>query len=370
MNVRAILLHLSLISGVGPALIKKILKQVGIENTSSLYNFSVQDLVTRCSLSLAQAQLVYDGLRDTQSLDKEQQLLERHGYKFVTILDEDYPSLLAEIYVPPAVLYYQGSVLADTPCLAVVGSRQGTAYGQRVVTMLVQPLVDHGWTIVSGGALGIDAMAHQATLQSSGKTIAVLGSGLLHPYPLSNKKLFESIVDSGGTIVTPFPLSMKAMPGNFPARNRIIAGLSSGCVVVQAAQTSGASITAMFALEQGREVFAVPGPIDDPLSEGCHYLLKQGARLVTTVEDILQEFGQQLPAGSGTVKEVVEQKVDINQLKTLHEKILFLCAQPVSLDQLVQVLSDKVSIIQEALVDLQLDGKVDQNNHGLWIISR
>ena len=143
-------------------------------------------------------------------------------------------------------------------CIAVVGSRSGTAYGKRAIQALIPPLVAQQWHIVSGGAMGIDAFAHQATLQAGGTTIAVLGSGLLQWYPAEHRRLFTEILEKNGTLLSAFPMNMEPLQGNFPARNRIIAGLSRACVVVQAAQKSGASITAKFALEQGREVFAVP----------------------------------------------------------------------------------------------------------------
>ena len=191
------------------------------------------------------------------------------------------------------MLYIQGADLATfTKCLAVIGSRDADRYGKQVIESLVPPLVEHGWSIVSGGALGADAMAHAATLKAGGKTIAVIGSGLLHPSPTSNLDLFDTILANDGALLSIFPLSMKSRPENFPIRNRIISGLSRGVIVAQGARKSGTRITAQYALEQGRDVFAIPGLIDNPLSEGCHALIQEGAKLISRVEDVFEEYGE------------------------------------------------------------------------------
>lgn len=369
MDFRDILLHLSLIAGVGPALVKKIISAFGNQALQDLYSSSIGDFIDRIGISHQAATMLYKGLRDTDILMQEKELLAVHGSDYCTILDPEYPSFLAEIYLPPTVLYYEGSKLDNRDqCLAFVGSRQGNIYGQRVINLFVPPLVANGWTIVSGGARGIDAMAHKATLDAGGKTVVVLGSGLLHPYPESNKRLFNDVVQKGGTLISSFSLSMRAVAGNFPARNRIIAGLSRGCVVVQAAESSGAAITAAFALQQGREVFAVPGPIDDPLSVGCHALIQEGARLITRADDIFQEFGQVISANNYPTLGNSEQKVSNDNFATLclKDKILYLCIEPKSLDQLVDLTGGILSEVQNMLVDMQLDCKVEQNNVGFW----
>ena len=285
-----ILLHISLISGVGPVAVQKIVQNV--QDLILLYSMRVHDFVTVCRISQRLAQLVVDGLQDKKPLDDELSLIVKHRVKITTIISDDYPELLKHINVPPVVLYYHGIALNKfSLCCAVVGSRKSNNYGKKVVQQLLPSLVAHDVTIVSGGAIGIDTLAHQETLASYGKTIAVLGSGLLCPHPLRNRQLFNRIVQNGGAIVSPFALTMAAHPGNFPARNRIIAGLSKGCIVVQAAQKSGARITADFALNQGRTVFAVPGMIDDPVSIGCHELIRQGATLISSAHDVLVDFG-------------------------------------------------------------------------------
>ncbi len=368
MNPTNILLHLSLIKGVGPAFVARILKYITIENLADLYQYTITDFIHKIGLTESAAQLVHAGLADKKPLDYELMLLAKHSCSIVTIVDQEYPALLKQIHLPPTVLYYQGAPLSKhSALLAVVGSREAHQYAQRVVDNIIPPLVNNGWAIVSGGARGADTMAHWATINTGGKTIAVLGSGLLHPYPASNKKLFETIIASGGTVVTPFALQVQAIPGNFPARNRIIAGLSRGCIVVQAAQESGASITAFFALEQGREVFAVPGPIDDLLSAGCHKLIQQGAKLITNAHDIVQEFGQELADKASTAsRDTVIAEVANLQPDSLEYRITQACYKPASLDQLVELLQVDLFTLQQCLVDLQLQGTIDQNMAGLW----
>src|SRR5437867_8845052 len=208
--------------------------------------------------------------------------------------DERYPELLRAIYDPPAVLYCDGSVEpGDRQAVAIVGSRQATPYGLRITETLAGELSALGFTILSGFARGIDAAAHRAALAVGGRTIAVLGCGLDVDYPPGHASLHAEIAGSGA-VLTEFAPGTPPRATNFPRRNRIISGLALGVVVVEAAEDSGSLITARLALEQGREVFAVPGPIDVPTSQGPHGLLKQGATLVETVDDIVEELLPQL----------------------------------------------------------------------------
>src|SRR3989449_6704471 len=212
----------------------------------------------------------------------------------IALGDERYPELLRAIYDPPAVLYCDGSVEpGDRQAVAIVGSRQATPYGFRITETLAGELSALGFTIVSGFARGIDAAAHRAALAAGGRTIAVLGCGLDVDYPPGHASLHAEIAGSGA-VLTEFVSGTPPLAGHFPRRNRIISGLALGVVVVEAAEDSGSLITARLALEQGREVFAVPGPIDAPTSRGPHGLLKQGAKLVETVDDIVEELLPQL----------------------------------------------------------------------------
>jgi len=212
--------------------------------------------------------------------------------KIYTLKDKNYPGLLKEIYDPPEKLYVEGNLSPEEKYpLAVVGTRRPSEYGKRVATELVKNLARLGLTIISGLALGIDGLAHEAALKVGGRTIAVLGSGIDIIYPASHKKLAEDIIKSGGVIVSEYPPGTSPSKLTFPARNRIIAGLSLGTLVIEAPERSGAMITARFALEQGRDVFAVPGSISNLNSAGCNKLIKMGAKPVTRSEDVLESLG-------------------------------------------------------------------------------
>ncbi len=221
------------------------------------------------------------------------------GGEILLLDDGIYPSLLREIYDPPIVLYVKGawSDCLDRPCIGVVGSRRCSTYGQNAAIMLARDLAQRGITVVSGFARGIDAAAHRGALEAGGRTVAVLGTGIDEVYPRDHKKLVGEILDRGGALVSQFPLGTPPVSENFPYRNRIISGLSLGIVVVEAAENSGSLITARLAMEQNREVFAVPGNITSRNSFGTNYLIKgAGAKLVQQWQDIAAELPQQIAA--------------------------------------------------------------------------
>lgn len=231
-------------------------------------------------------------------LDKEKrdrvkqidQLMVKHNIKMVNIYDECYPNNLKQIYDPPIALYYIGKFKIDDFAIAIVGSRRTTNYGAYSARKMSYELSLRGVQIVSGLARGIDSIAHEGCLAAGGKTIAVLGCGLDTIYPPENIKLFEDIILSNGLLISEYPPGMPPLQHNFPARNRIISGISSGVLVVEAAKRSGSLITAYYALEQGREVFAIPGNIDCAYSIGTNQLIKDGAKMVLCLDDILEEF--------------------------------------------------------------------------------
>lgn len=235
--------------------------------------------------------------RSSFSPDDYLKILKDKNISFLILNDIGYPPLLKQISDSPFVLYIKGIFKQDwflhDSKIAVVGSRKATAYGREVTTVMTKNLVEAGLTIVSGLALGIDSVAHQAALNKQGKTIAVLGCGVDLIYPSQNRELYEEIINKGGCIISEMPLGHWVSKTVFPARNRIISGLSKGVLITEGAVNSGALITCSYAAEQGRDVFAVPGPIDSFLSEGPHSLLKKGARLVTCAEDILEELGME-----------------------------------------------------------------------------
>ncbi|PJC47068.1 MAG: DNA-protecting protein DprA [Candidatus Omnitrophica bacterium CG_4_9_14_0_2_um_filter_42_8] len=223
-------------------------------------------------------------------LKKEIGLIKKHGVKVVTFLDKDYPENLKTIYDPPVVLYVKGRILPDDKlAIAIVGSRLASFYGLQTAEKLGFELASHGLTVVSGLARGIDSASHKGALKAKGRTLAILGSGLANIYPEENIRLAEKISESGA-VISEFPMATIPDRGNFPKRNRIISGISLGVVCVEAAEKSGALITCDCALEQGRDVFAVPGKVDSMTSKGTNKLIKQGAKLAQGIEDILEEL--------------------------------------------------------------------------------
>lgn len=369
MNSHTILLHLSLIEGVGAAAVQTIYKKLQ-ENTNKrsadLYAFR-QSNWQRMGFSIPTAEKIVAGLADIKMLEDELELIEKHKINWVTIADDSYPSLLRHIHLPPPILYWHGK-LSDEKNIAIVGSRKTNDYGKNVIDSLVPELVNQDFSIVSGGAIGADTMAHQAAVAHNGKTIVILGSGLLKPYPHANKKLFEKVIEMGGAVVSSFGLKTAPYPGNFPARNRIISGISKGVVVIQAAKKSGARITADCAMEQGRDVFAIPGALDDPFSEGCHALIKEGAKITVNAGDILEEYG---------IKNIISSPLKKNEPKKIevvkkinrdpfHQKIIERCRHSHAIDDLASHFSIELHLLQGILFELQMGGEVEQDFMGLW----
>lgn len=373
MNNNHFILHISLIEGLGPVTVQHIISQLS-ESTSAMdcYLLSERDWHRLFGLTLAIAHKIAVGLQDNYLLEQELALIQENAISWVSILDEHYPPLLKTIYAPPSILYWQGVYPGHDRAIALVGSRAATPYGAHAAQWLIPELVFSQCAIISGGALGIDSICHKAALDADGKTVAVLGSGLLKVD--QNKKLFNEIIARGGSLVSSFPLTMHAAPGNFPARNRIISGLSHGTVVVQAAKKSGALITADYALEQGREVFAVPGPIEDQLSMGCHMLIQQGAKLVMAASDILTEFGwmQTMPQYDAAAQLSVVSLSSLKKQKlayppeSVQAKAISMCYRPISMDDLSTQLDMNLFATQTLLFDMQMEGLVEQDFTGLW----
>jgi len=228
-------------------------------------------------------------------LERVWDTFDRSQAQIVTLNDPGYPHLLKNIFDPPFLLYLRGELPRESDiCIGMVGARRASAYGRQMAQELAQGLAQHGVWVISGMARGIDTYSHLGSIRNKGKTVAVLGSGIDVVYPRENKDLFRQICASGG-VISELPLGAQPLAQHFPARNRIISGLSQGVVVVEAAEKSGALITVDFALEQGRDVFAVPGPVTSPLSRGTHRLIRQGAKLVEKAEDILEEYREVSP---------------------------------------------------------------------------
>ena len=293
--------RLSLVAGVGPRTRQTLLEFFG--SADEVFKAAPSDL--RCVPGVG-PKLVRAIVEGSSSIDvaAELELCRASNIAILSDSDDTYPQLLREIHDPPGVLYMWGELIpADALSIAIVGTRHATQYGLVQADRLAQGLARAGLTVVSGMARGIDAAAHRGALQAGGRTVAVLGSGVLNLYPPEHGDLAQEIAANGAVLSEAPPRSPPAS-GAFPQRNRIITGLSSGVIVVEAALRSGALISAEHAMEQGREVFAVPGRVDSRASRGCHRLLREGARLVESVDDILDELGPLVgsaPRGDGRV---------------------------------------------------------------------
>lgn len=301
--------------------------------------------------------------RITDRIRKEVASFQEKGFRLITQNDPEYPPLLLEIHDPPPYLYANGQVMEQLPALAVVGSRNPTRYGISMARRLSADLASVGFVIISGMARGIDTAAHQGALSAGGKTIAVLGSGLSVIYPPENKSLYSEIAKTG-TVISELPASEPPNAFNFPARNRIIAGMTLGTVVVEAAQKSGSLITARLAAEQGREVFAVPGNINSYKSTGAHSLLKHGAKLVEKVDDIIDELNHFIhPEPSVQTRRTPVDKKGINctDLTSEETEIYYsLDPYPVHIDDLAHRLSKDTASLSAVLLKLELKGMICQ----------
>lgn len=283
---------LNMIDQVGPIRLRQLLDVFG--EAPAILRAKADDLRRVRGIGVETADAIAQWER-TVDLVGELARLQDFGCRILIGSDEEYPPLLREIYDPPMVLYIRGSLRsADRHAVALVGSRLTTHYGLETARRLSFQLANTGVTVVSGGARGIDTAAHQGALAAKGRTVAVLGTGINRVFPSENAELFERIT-AQGALLTQFPFNRPADKQTFPIRNRIVAGMTLGTVVVEANLTSGALITANIAVDCGRQVFAVPGRIDSPRSKGCHDLIKKGAKLCESAEDILSEFEYLFP---------------------------------------------------------------------------
>ncbi len=286
------LIALNMVDHVGPVRLRQLTDHLG--DPVAVLSASRTQLLKVPGIGDETAEAIASW-RNSVDLDAELERIEAHGCQVVTQLDAHYPERLREIYDPPMVLYVKGSLSSqDKNSVAVVGSRQTTNYGIETARRISYQLAYTGVTVVSGGARGIDTAAHQGAMTAKGRTIAVLGTGINRVFPPENRDLFERIA-SQGALMTQFPFDRPADKQSFPIRNRIVAGMTLGTIVVEANLASGALITANFANEYGRQVFAVPGRIDSPRSKGCHDLIKKGAKLCEGIEDVLSEFEYLFP---------------------------------------------------------------------------
>lgn len=301
-------------------------------------------------------------IKARKSLDPQKYLEEinKLGIKYLTFFDEDYPKLLKEILNPPLILYYKGKLVPNEKCVAVVGTRKMTSYGKIVTEKFTQELAENGLTIVSGLARGVDTQVHKTTLQNNGRTIAVLGGGLKNIFPPENQKLAEDVVVQNGAIVSEYPPNEPSLPGNFPARNRIISGMSLGVLVTEADIESGSLITAKLAVEQGREVFAVPGSITSQFSKGPISLIQEGAKAVTEAKEILEELGINL--GKRRKREEIEIEATPEEKQILD----ILENEQVHIDELARILNKPISYVSAAVLKMEISGLVCSLGAGIY----
>lgn len=286
------------------------------------------------------------------AVDRDLKLLEEQGVTLIPITSADYPASLKNIYDPPIVIYVRGSIVEqDKLSVAMVGSRRASHYGLETAQRIAGDLARRGLTVVSGGARGIDTAAHKGALEAGGRTIAILGCGIDTCYPAENKKLFEAVAGSGA-VVSEFPFGAAPEPWRFPPRNRLISGLALGVVVCQCPEASGALITAGYAAEQGKEVFAVPGNIDDDRNRGCHGLIKDGARLVESAADVMTELG--LEPG-----EAEQMALPMESLSESEQKIVALLSlEPVQVDEIIGKCDMPAPMVAGALTILEMKGAI------------
>lgn len=326
------LLCLSMVSGVGPNLFRALVERLG--SPAAVLDAPMSRLRDVPGIGIKLAERIVAARREC-NVEQELADCERLGVRLITSETADFPQSLKTIPSPPAVLYVRGDLLPrDTLAIALVGSRHCTHYGLRTAERLGSSLARIGFTVVSGLARGIDAAAHRGALSAGGRTIAVLASGVGNIYPPEHGELAEQIVKSGA-LVSEMPTSFEPIAGLFPQRNRIISGLSLGVIVVEAAQRSGALITARHAKEQNREVFAIPGPIDSLASRGCHALLRDGACLVESADDVLDALGPLMNEIKPSPDTSVRHPLELT-LNDLERKLLdLLGSDAISADELV-----------------------------------
>jgi DNA processing protein len=346
-------LRLALTPGLGPATLRRLLAQFGLpqavlaRSRAELSAFVSPELLSRLH-----------GDEVTAAVEKAVRWAAEPGHHVITLADDGYPKPLLEIADPPPLLFARGRVeLLQRPALAIVGSRNATAQGEANAEAFAKALGATGLAIVSGLALGIDAAAHRGGLVTTGSTIGVLGTGIDIVYPQRNASLASEIAGRG-LLLSEFPLGTTPAAQNFPRRNRLISGLSRGCLVVEAALASGSLITARAAADQGREVFAIPGSIHSPLAKGCHALIKSGAKLVESADDILAELGGFRPSGYASTRQPLA-NADAGLLAHMGH-------DPVDVDALCSRAGMSAEQVSSELLRLELDGRVTALPGGLY----
>ncbi len=369
-SIRHILLHLGLIEGIGSGTVRFLVDAFSDPSyIQNAYTFHLNDWQS-IGLSLSKAQKIYAGLKDSSLLDRELHNLNVQKAHFITSYDDCYPELLRHMHGAPAVLYIQNKIgdglLKSDYFLACVASRKATEYTYRAAKHFFFDLKKENVCIVSGGAIGGDALIHRAALECGLPTIAIIGSGLSNVYPSSNRRLFDAMISAGGALVSPFCMETQPSPGTFPARNHIIAGMSHATFVFQGAKGSGTLITAQSALAQGREVGALPGLFDHELSHGCHDLISQGALLISCTKDVrtLLGLGEEKVDQKNVSSDISSADVQLND--TQEDILLKLCETPHALNELAEKLNMNHADVQKIVFEYFVAGKVVQDVLGRW----
>ncbi len=362
-NITKDLLALNSIPGFGYKKLQILLGKFG--NTANIVNSFKKGTVPSFADKDTKAKLGQSPF----NIEEEIELINKQKIDIVTIFDKKYPDNLKQIHSPPIVLYIKGQIEdIDKNTVAVVGSRNCTYYGKNMTRRICSSLAKLNITVVSGMARGIDTAAHKETLAAGGKTVAVLGSGLNRIYPSENRKLSEEIAQNGA-LISEFPMNTPPLKENFPRRNRIISGLSKGVVVVEAPERSGALITADFALEQGKEVFAIPGAANSDNSKGCNNLIKQGAKLACDAFDIIEELFPKI-LDSHTAKEQcdIEKKLVLVNIPADNKKLYELLSdEPIDINSLIDELNLSSQEVSSRLLHLELAGLVKQLPGKLYV---
>jgi DNA processing protein len=369
MDSREALIALNLIEGVGPVRVRQLLEHFG--EAPAILGASRSQLLHVRGIGEETAAAIV-GWEKSVDLAGELKRITDFGCRVVIQSDEEYPASLREIYDPPIVLYVRGGLNAkDKNAVAMVGSRQTTHYGIETARKLAYQLAYVGVTVVSGGARGIDSAAHQGALAAKGRTACVLGTGINIVFPPENKDLFERIAENGA-VITQFPFNRNGDKQSFAIRNRIIAGMTLGAVVVEADLHSGALITANFATEYGRQVFAVPGRIDSPRSKGCHDLIKKGAKLCEGAEDILSEFEYLFPASNKPPSPGETGVLPALELSENEQKVLdtLKSDDETSIDEAIRRSGLPSSAVSVALLSLEMKRIVKQLPGKLFVRNR
>ena len=360
-----------MIPGVGSLSFLRLIRFFG--SPDAVLKASLRELSTIRGLTPAICQSIVDH-RDCIDADRELDMINRHNCKVITIKDSAYPQNLKVIYDPPPILYIKGNLLPeDSQSISIVGTRTASAYGKQVAEKMGSELALKGFTIVSGMAYGIDTVSHNGALRAGGRTIAVMGNGLDIIYPSQNSGLFERIISSGAAI-SEFPMGTQPKKENFPIRNRIVSGMSLGTLIIEASKKSGSLITADYALEQGREVFAVPGSIFSDTSKGTHDLIKQGAKLAESVTDIIDELPSyinrpnafSLLAKDNTDKDTKAKEEEmLIELQLTEEEIAIwkvIGQYPIHIDEISRLSNLPTHKASAALVILELKGLICQSS--------